>query len=242
MCKMKSGIILKDRVFVPDYDSHTEMLNELKIEDTTKNAERLFVRAELIPTNNDVFSSIENWKFNVDQDIVPDWFVKEVEKDRMIKAVKEWAKDHIHIGIDDLEISAGSNHYIKDCKNIKVCGNATVNEVCDNATVNEVYGNATVNKVCGNATVEWVYGNATVNKVCGNATVEWVYGNATVNEVCGNATVETAKGMSMISGSQYGWSKKDKLILSENATFKDCQAKVIYQSGDWKLVEVKGER
>ena len=47
--------------------------------------------------------------------------------------------------------------------------------------------------------------------------------------------------MSMISGSQYGWSKKDKLILSENATFKDCQAKVIYQSGDWKLVEVKGE-
>ena len=29
MCRMKSGIILKDRIFVPDYDSHTKMLDEL---------------------------------------------------------------------------------------------------------------------------------------------------------------------------------------------------------------------
>ena len=186
---MKSGIILKDRVFVPDYDSHTDMLNELNIKDTRKNAERLFVRAELSPTNNDVFSPIENWEFNVDQDIVPDWFVKEVEKDRMIKAVKEWAKDHIHIGVDNLRISAGSNHYIKDCKNVKVWGNATVNEVCGNATVNKVWGNATVNKVCGNATVNKVCGNATVKCVFDNATVKCVFDNATVKWVFNNATV-----------------------------------------------------
>ena len=55
MCKFKSGIILKDRVFVPDYDSHTEMLEELGIADTQANAERLFVRAELIPVTYDVF-------------------------------------------------------------------------------------------------------------------------------------------------------------------------------------------
>jgi len=46
---MKSGIILKDRVFVPDQDHHTDMLQELGIEDTRKNAETLFVRAELVP-------------------------------------------------------------------------------------------------------------------------------------------------------------------------------------------------
>ena len=40
----------------------------------------------------------------------------------------------------------------------------------------------------------------------------------------------------MIIGSEYGWNKKDTLILAENATFKDCQTKTIYQSGDWKLV------
>ena len=31
MCQMKSGIILKDRVFIPDYDSHGKMLDELKV-------------------------------------------------------------------------------------------------------------------------------------------------------------------------------------------------------------------
>ena len=49
MCKLKSAIILKDRVFVPDYDSHDKMLKELGIKDTRENAERLFVRAELSP-------------------------------------------------------------------------------------------------------------------------------------------------------------------------------------------------
>ena len=33
MCQLKSGIILKNRVFVPEYDSHTAMLEELGIED-----------------------------------------------------------------------------------------------------------------------------------------------------------------------------------------------------------------
>ena len=49
MCKLKSAIILKDSVFIPDYDSHSKMLKELQIEDTRSNAERLFVRAELYP-------------------------------------------------------------------------------------------------------------------------------------------------------------------------------------------------
>ena len=33
MCKLKSAIILKDRIFVPEYDSHSEMLEELGIND-----------------------------------------------------------------------------------------------------------------------------------------------------------------------------------------------------------------
>ena len=31
MCKLKSAIILKDRIFIPDYDSHSQMLEELGI-------------------------------------------------------------------------------------------------------------------------------------------------------------------------------------------------------------------
>ncbi len=328
MCKLKSALILKDRVFIPDYDSHSDMLDELKIEDTRANAERLFVRAELYPKDNDVFSPVDTWEFNVDQDIVPEWFVKEVDKERMITAVKEWAKARIFVGVNNLKIESGKGYYLKDCKDVEVCGNGTVNEVfgngtvnkvygngtvnevfgngtvnkvygngtvnkvygngtvnkvygngtvnevcgngtvnevCGNGTVNEVCGNGTVNEVCQNGTVKWVCGNGTVNEVCQNGTVnevcengtvnkvyengtvnkvyengtvKWVFGNGTVNEVCENGTVNEGKGFSTIIGSPYGWKNKEQLILSENATFKDCQAKIIYQSGDWELRKV----
>ena len=181
MCQMKSGLILKDRIFIPDYDSHTDMLEELGIEDNQRNAETLFVRAELYPKNGDVFSPIDTWIYHVDQDILPDWYVEKFDEERVRKAVKEWAKDRIHIGVDGLKISSGANHYIKDCKDI---------EICDSATV---------------------------------------------KRICGSATVEKASGFATIISSEYGWNNKDKIILSENSTFKDNQTKTIWQSGDWTL-------
>ena len=190
MCKMKSAIILKDRVFIPDYDSHSKMLKELQIEDTRSNAERLFVRAELYPKDGDVFSPIDQWKFNVDQDIVPDWYVAGYDEERMRAAVKDWAKAHIHIGENDITINCGSNHYIKDCKNVTVCGSASI------------------------------------SKVYGSASISCVYGSASISEVYGSA---------IISSPSFGWKNKEKVVISENATFKDNQTKTIWQSGDWKI-------
>ena len=194
MCQLKSAIILKDRVFVPEYDSHTDMLEELGIKDIKKNAERLFVRAELVPTNGDVFKPVDEWNFTVDQDIIPDWFVEEVDKQRMIEAVKAWAKDHVHIGVDGLKINSGSGHYIKDCKDAVICGSATV---------------------------------------------ENIYGSATVKYICDSATVEKLKDNATMVGSPYGWKNKDKVIITENATFKDRETKTMWQSGDWTLKLVK---
>ena len=274
MCKLKSGIVLKNRVFVPEYDSHTEMLEELGIEDNYLGASKTFVRVELSPTDGDVFSDIDTWKLNVDQDIMPEWYDEDIYKPQVVKGVKEWAKDHIHIGVDNLKISTGRNHYIKDCKGVNLYGNATVENICgkatvenicgsatvkyiyDNATVEYIHGNATVETICDkatvenicgsatvkyiydNATVEYIHGSATVENIYGSATVEYIHGKATVENICDKATVKKAKGLSVIFGNQFGWDKKDLLTLEENATFKDCQTKTIYQSGDWKFVKV----
>ena len=189
MCKFKSAIILKDRVFIPDYDSHSDMLDELKIDDTRANAERLFIRAELYPKDDDVFSDIDTWVFNVDQDIKPEWFVDEVDKARMVTAVKEWAKTHIYVGVNGLKIEGGKGYYIKDCKNVEIV----------DATV-----------------TAW---NSSTVKACDSSTVK----------ACGSSTVIKPN---------YSSFKKSNLILSENATFKDCKAKVIYQSGGWELRSV----
>ena len=247
MCRLKSGIILKGRVFVPEYDSHTKMLVELGITDDYLNASKTFVRAELLPVDGDVFSSIDNWMLKVDQDAIPDWYDEETYKPQVIAAVKEWAKDHIHNGVDGLKISSGQGRYIKDCKDVEIygsatveniCGSATVKYICDSATVENICNSATVENICGSATVENICDSATVENICDSATVENICDSATVKYICGSATVENAKGISVIIGSKYGWNKKETLILAENATFKDCQTKTIYQSGDWKLVGV----
>ena len=330
MCKLKSAIILKDRIFMPDYDSHSKMLEELEITDDYFNASKVFVRAELVPENEDVFSDIDGWKLCVDQDITPEWFDEKDCADRMRNTVKEWAKTHIFVGQNDLKISHGENIFIKDCKNVEICGNATVEYIYGNATVNYIRDNATVEYICGDATVKYICGNVTVENICGNAavknirgnatvenicgdatveyicgdatveyirgkatvkyicgnatvenicskstvesicgdatvkcicdnatvkcicdnatvkciygnaTVEYIRGKATVEYICGNVTVENICGDATVISSSYSkWSNSASLIIADNATFKDCYSKMIYQAGGWKFVEVK---
>ena len=258
MCKLKSAIILKDRIFMPDYDSHSKMLEELKITDDYFNASKVFVRAELVPENEDVFSDIDGWKLCVDQDITPEWFDEKDCAERMRKAVKEWAKTHIFVGQNELKILHGENIFIKDCKNVEICDNATVESIFGDATVKYIYNNATVKYICGNATVESIRGeatvkyicgsatvknicdSATVKNICGSATVKNIYGNATVKNICGNATVECISDNATVIISSYSkWNNSASLIISDNATFKDCYSTTIYQAGGWKFVDVK---
>ena len=252
MCKLKSAIILKDRIFMPDYDSHSKMLEELGITDDYINASKVFVRAELSPENGDVFSDIDGWEFSVDQDITPEWFDEKDCAERMRNTVKEWANTHIFIGQNDLKISHGENIFIKDCNNVKICGNATVKNIygkatvkniCGDATVENIHDKATVEYICGGATVKNIYGKATVKNICGGATVESIYDKATVKNICGNATVENICGGATVISSPYSkWNNSASLIISGNATFKDCYSRTIYQAGGWEFVEVKNNK
>lgn len=76
MCQFKSGIILKNKVVLAPEgnDSHSNLLESLGIEDDRMNAMKVFVRAELLPPNGNKAVPVDEWNFNVDQDITPDWF------------------------------------------------------------------------------------------------------------------------------------------------------------------------
>jgi hypothetical protein len=89
----------------------------------------------LLQKNNDPFTDIDTWKFIVDQDYIPDWFVKDYEETRMRDAVKEWAKNRIYIGVDDLVLSEGAGYYLKDCNNVTLRGTAKVNELWGTSSV-----------------------------------------------------------------------------------------------------------
>ena len=268
MCRLKSGIILKDQVFVPDYDSHTCMLKELNIKDNKINAKTLFVRAELFPINDNIFSDISTWRFSVDQDILPDWFVREYDKQRMIEAVEKWAKDHIFENIDGLELKGNDKYYLKNCKNVKVydsCkiiarGNCII-KVYDNSTINAY--NSSIIKAFNNSTI-YAYDNSIVksyddcivnaqNKCTVNAydnSIVKSYDDCIVNaqnkctvNAYDDCTVNAYHNSTIksIDCKLYG----KNLKLFNNAIFINKATKTIfYQNEDYKFVKIgeSGER
>lgn len=215
MCQLKSCLVLKDRVFCPDYDSHQQMLKELGIEDSYLHASKTFVRVELTPPNNNTRSLIgplDSWTLNVDQDVTPDWWDEKADRQRVEEAVEEWRRKHVftegeHVvragvvyafgnaivgAYGNAMVTANDNAEVRvhDCVKIYAFGKATV-EAFDSATV-KAYDSAMV-EACENAKVE-AFGNATVKArnivtviACNNAKVE-AYNNVTV-EAYDNAKV-----------------------------------------------------
>ena len=213
MCKLKSGLLFKNGVFVPDYDSHNKMLEEKGIEDTEENRiAGKFVRFELSPENDDPFVPIDMWVFKIDQDELPEWIKSDPEKyEAMARAaVNEWAEKHIFIGIDELNLTDGSGYYLKDCTNVTLSGSSTVKYMR------------------GSSTVKYMWDSSTVQSMCDSSTVQSMWDSSTVQNMCGSSTVKIAEN----------WSKGvsvETIILSQNATIKDCRTKTLYASGDWKL-------
>ena len=119
MCRFKSGIILKTRCVIAQGsdDSHSDLLEEIGMDDTTQNAMTKFVRAELLPPNDEWWTDPDTWAVNIDQDIVPDWF--DEDRDRYIEefreAIKQWWEVHVLVDktIDKL---SGGYYRLKRCE------------------------------------------------------------------------------------------------------------------------------
>lgn len=176
MCQLKSCLVLKDRVFCPDYDSHQQMLKELGIEDNYLHASKTFVRVELLPPNTNTRSlrePLDRWTLRVDQDITPEWWDVDADRRRVEEAVETWRVGHVFT----------EGKHIVTAGEVYAFGNAIV-EASSNAMV-EAYDNATV-KSRGSATVT-AFDRATV-KAYDSTTVE-AYNSATV-EAYDNAMVK----------------------------------------------------
>ena len=203
MCRFKSGLILKDRVVVAQGsdDSHSILLEQLNIKDSTMNAMTKFVRAELIPPNGEWWTDPEGWKFHIDQDIRPDWFNEDAGKyeERFRDAVKEWWKVHVLVDQKIDELREGY-YRLKRCEVKKLLNdvkamldNSTVQKMLGNSTVQEMLGNSTVQEMWDNSTVQEMWDNSTVQKMWGNSTVQEMWDNSTVQKMCGNSIARSNK-------------------------------------------------
>lgn len=163
MCRFKSGIILRDRCVLTDgfTESHTELLKQLNIDDTFEHAEKVFVRAELIPNNGKYNSDMKDWTFHVDQDIVPDWFTKDKEKyeEEFRIETKKWIEKHI---IRNKHINCLNDGFciLVGCEVEDITGDVAV--ILDNTSVAKVYEGVFIGQMIGKSTVS-IMRNATVS-------------------------------------------------------------------------------
>ena len=220
MCRFKSGIILKSRVAIAPGgdDSHSALLESMGIEDDYIGASKVFVRAELVPKNDEWWINPEEypnkWTFVVDQDIVPDWFDKEEDEKVFRESVCDWWKQHVLIDQKIDELSSGY-YCLKRCEVKILCKdvqvmldnstvqvmlvNSTVNKMLDNSTVQVMLDNSTVNEMWGNSTVNEMWNSSTVNKMLDNSTVNKMLDNSTVNEMWGSSTVNEMRDSSTVN-------------------------------------------
>ena len=174
MCQLKSCLVLKDRVYCPDYDSHQDMLDKLGIKDDYLGASKTFVRVELLPPDGmkSLMEPLDRWTLKVDQDVTPEWWDAEADRQRVEEAVEAWRREHVFAEGEHI-VKAGEVYAFGNAT-VEAWGNAIVT-AHDSATV-KAYGNAIVT-AWGSATVK-AWDSATVT-AWDSATVK-AYGNAIV--------------------------------------------------------------
>ena len=230
MCQFKSALLLKDRVFVPDYDSHDQMLKELGITDDYIHACKTFVRVELIPPDGNVASDPMGWKFRVDQDsdMRPDWFDENADEQRVKEEVAAWYKKHVFTE-GEHEVHDGV-WYASGSATVKAYGSATVTAY-DSATVT-AYNSATVTAY-DSATVT-AYGSATV-KASGSATVT-ASGSDTV-KAYDSATVTAYGSATVILPKDFQSSKA--VTLKNNAICINHRTHIVASAIQWTMEVTK---
>ena len=172
MCRFKSGIILKNRVVVAgEDDSHSRLLESLGIEDNDLNAMKTFVRAELYPIGGDKFSNPQKWIYNIDQDVLPDWYTEDpgrYEKE-FREAVESWCTEHVLLDKKIDELNSGY-YLLKRCEVKKLCKDVVV--LLDSSTVQNMRDSSTVQNMRDNSTVQNMLDNSTVQNMRDNSTVQ----------------------------------------------------------------------
>ena len=153
MCRMLSGLVLKDKtLYNLDRDNHEDLIKEAGLKDESKNPD--FVRVEIVPIDGNVFNhDPKNWQLKVDQDFRPDWFSEKFAESEMRKALQELFNERFIIGRTIEKIIEGRWF---------IGSGGTVQEVWDGGTVQRVWDGGTVQVFSNRYTIGEIKGTGIV--------------------------------------------------------------------------------
>ena len=181
MCRFKSGIILKNRCVIAQGadDSHSTLLEGLGIKDTAENAMTKFVRAELLPPEDEWWTNPDTWEAHIDQDILPEWFDTDREKyiNDFRSAVKDWWEKHVLVD-KKIDVLSSGYYRLKRCQVKKLMndvmvllGSSTVQNMLDSSTVQDMLDSSTVQNMWDSSTVQNMWDSSTVQNMWDSSTV-----------------------------------------------------------------------
>ena len=223
MCRFKSGIILKNKVVVApgENDSHSDLLESLGINDDYFGATNVFVRAELVPVNNewwiDPAEEPDKWRFVVDQDMRPEWFDESEHEKIFREAVCGWWKEHVLVD-QKLEKLSSGYYRLKRCEvkallnDVKVLlDSSQVGEMWGSSQVGEMRGSSQVGEMRGSSQVGAMFGSSQVGAMFGNSQVETMWDSSQVGEMWDSSQVGEMRGNSQV-GAMRGNSQVGEML------------------------------
>ena len=221
MCRFKSGIILKNKVVVApgENDSHSDLLESLGINDDYFGATNVFVRAELVPVNNewwiDPAEEPDKWRFVVDQDMRPEWFDESKHEKAFREAVCDWWKEHVLVDQKLEELSSGY-YRLKRCEvkrllnDVKVLlGSSQVGEMRGSSQVGVMLGSSQVGEMWDSSQVGVMLDSSQVGVMLGSSQVGEMRDSSQVGEMWGRSTARDFKNLPKI-----------KIWVSQEGTFE----------------------
>ena len=201
MCRFKSGIILKNKVVVApgENDSHSDLLESLGIKDDYFGATNVFVRAELVPVNDEWWinpaEEPDKWEFIVDQDMRPEWFDKSAHEKIFREAVCDWWKEHVLVDQKLEELSSGY-YRLKRCEVKKLLNDVKV--LLDSSQVGKMWESSQVGKMWGSSRVGKMFGSSQVGEMWGSSQVGEMWDSSRVGEMRGSSRVGEMRGSSQV--------------------------------------------
>ena len=239
MCQFKSGIILKNKIVVAPGkdDSHSNLLESLGIQDDYIGASKTFVRAELVPKNNEWWISPEEhpekWTFVVDQDIVPEWFCKEESEKEFRAAVCTWWKSHILVD-QKLEKLESGYYRLKRCEVKKLLndvmadlydsevgvmrGSSQVGVMRESSQVGVMRGSSQVSVMWESSQVGVMWESSRVGVMRESSQVGEMWESSQVGEMRGSSQVGVMRGSSQVGEM---WESSRVGEMRESSTAKD---------------------
>ena len=196
MCRFKSGIILKNKVVVApgENDSHSDLLESLGIKDDYFGATNVFVRAELVPVNDewwiDPAEEPDKWRFVVDQDMRPEWFDESEHEKIFLEAVCGWWKEHVLVDQKLEELSSGY-YLLKRCEVKKLLNDVKV--LLDSSQVGKMWDSSQVGKMRGSSQVGEMWDSSQVGTMWGSSQVDEMRGSSQVGTMRDRSTARDFK-------------------------------------------------